>query len=213
MYKTDANKCEVVWTLNINKGYGSGNAPHDLGKFEEVNIEETIPKGMVLESIKFKNMKYILSQEAGDYTVRMSDGSQIVTIHLNQVEKNFSGYKLGNHVNLDVTTKITDPSVKEFVNKAQMFIDGTPLYQVSASTGIDKGFLEKGMEYSGSTAPSAVYTILVNKPGADISAGTLAVKDTLGNDKMIYLPDSFQVSNANTSEACLLYTSPSPRDA
>ena len=199
--KTDANKGEVVWTLNINKGYGSGNAPHDLGKFEEVNIEETIPKGMVLESIKFKNMKYILSQEAGDYTVRMSDGSQIVTIHLNQVEKNFSGYKLGNHVNLDVTTKITDPSVKEFVNKAQMFIDGTPLYQVSASTGIDKGFLEKGMEYSGSTAPSAVYTILVNKPGADISAGTLAVKDTLGNDKMIYLPDSFQVSNANTSEA------------
>ncbi|MCB7059926.1 hypothetical protein, partial [Eggerthella lenta] len=64
--KTDANKGEVVWTLNINKGYGSGNAPHDLGKFEEVNIEETIPKGMVLESIKFKNMKYILSQEAGD---------------------------------------------------------------------------------------------------------------------------------------------------
>ncbi|MFR8543063.1 MAG: hypothetical protein ACLVD8_27415 [Enterocloster sp.] len=70
---------------------------------------------------------------------------------------------MGNHVNLDVTTKITDPCRKEeFVNKAQMFIDGTPLYQVSASSGIDKGASwRRGMEYSGSTAPACrVYTIL-----------------------------------------------------
>ena len=198
--KTDVKKGEVVWTLKINKGYGSGNAPQDLSKFEEVYIEETIPKGMVLESIKFKNMSYMLTEEAGDYTVKMSDGCQKVTIYLNQVAKNFNGYKLGNHVNLDVTTKITDPAIKTFVNKAQMFIDGTPLYQVLASTNIDSSFLEKGMEYSGSTAPYAVYTILVNKPGAHISSSTLTIKDTLGNDKMIYVPDSFQVSNADTSE-------------
>ena len=143
MSKTDEKKGEVVWTLKINKGYGSGNAPQDLSKFEEVYIEETIPKGMVLESIKFKNMSYMLTEEAGDYTVKMSDGCQKVTIYLNQVAKNFNGYKLGNHVNLDVTTKITDPAIKTFVNKAQMFIDGTPLYQVSASTNIDSSFLRR----------------------------------------------------------------------
>ena len=198
--KTDAKKGEVVWTLKINKGYGSGNAPQDLSKFKEVYIQEMIPKGMVLERIKFKNMNYTLTETAGDYTVEMCDGSQMVTIYLNQIAKNFNGYKLGNHINLDVTTKITDPAVKTFVNKAQMFIDGTSLYQVSASTNMNNGFLEKGMEYSGSTAPYAVYTILVNQPGADISSSTLTIKDTLGNDKMIYLPDSFQVSNAETSE-------------
>ena len=85
--KTDEKKGEVVWTLKINKGYGSGNAPQDLSKFEEVYIEETIPKGMVLESIKFKNMSYMLTEEAGDYTVKMSDGCQKVTIYLNQVAK------------------------------------------------------------------------------------------------------------------------------
>ena len=53
-------------------------------------------------------------------------------------------YDMDKHVNLNVTTKITSPTIKDFVNKAQMFIDDTALYQVSAKTSINKGFLEKG---------------------------------------------------------------------
>lgn len=196
--QTDNKNGKVVWTLEINKGYGNGSAPQELSKFEKVDIVETIPQGMVLESIKFKNMNYTLSEQKGDYTVEMDGDVQKVTIHLNKVAENFSGYDMDKHVNLNVTTKITSPTIKDFVNKAQMFIDDTALYQVSAKTSINKGFLEKGMEYSGSTAPSAVYTILVNKPGSDISSTTLTVKDTLGNDKMMYLPDSFKVINDKT---------------
>ena len=46
-----------------------------MSKFEEVYIEETIPKGMVLESIKFKNMSYMLTEEAGDCLLYTSDAA------------------------------------------------------------------------------------------------------------------------------------------
>ena len=106
-------------------------------------------------------MNYTLKPEKGDYDI---DGNK-VTIHLNTVAKNFSGYKMSNHINLNIITKVTDPSIKSFTNSAQMVIDGNMLHKVSATTGFDKSFLKKGMAYSRDTAPYAEYTILVNQPG------------------------------------------------
>ena len=113
-------------------------------------------------------MNYTLKPEKGDYDI---DGNK-VTIHLNTVARNFSGYKMSKHINLNIITKVTDPSIKSFTNSAQMVIDGNMLHKVSATTGFDKSFLKKGMAYSRDTAPYAEYTILVNQPGADISNGT-----------------------------------------
>ena len=45
--QTDNKNGKVVWTLEINKGYGNGSAPQKLSKFEKVDIVETIPQGMV----------------------------------------------------------------------------------------------------------------------------------------------------------------------
>lgn len=189
--KNDTKAGTITWNLNINKGYGN-DAPQNLGRFT-VDVIEYIPEGLTLDHIKFQSMNYTLKPEKGDYDI---DGNK-VTIHLNTVARNFSGYKMSKHINLNIITKVTDPSIKSFTNSAQMVIDGNMLHKVSATTGFDKSFLKKGMAYSRDTAPYAEYTILVNQPGADISNGTLTVIDTLGvPGKMAYVPDSFKVTNA-----------------
>ena len=62
------------------------------------------------------------------------------------------------------------------------------------------------MKYDSSTAPSAVYTILVNAPGAKLSDIPLRIVDTLEGEQMAYIPESIQVTNANTTKPISGYT-------
>ena len=132
--KNDTKAGTITWNLNINKGYGN-DAPQNLGRFT-VDVIEYIPEGLTLDHIKFQSMNYTLKPEKGDYDI---DGNK-VTIHLNTVARNFSGYKMSKHINLNIITKVTDPSIKSFTNSAQMVIDGNMLHKVSATTGFDKSF-------------------------------------------------------------------------
>ena len=128
--KNDTKAGTITWNLNINKGYGN-DAPQNLGRFT-VDVIEYIPEGLTLDHIKFQSMNYTLKPEKGDYDI---DGNK-VTIHLNTVARNFSGYKMSKHINLNIITKVTDPSIKSFTNSAQMVIDGNMLHKVSATTGL-----------------------------------------------------------------------------
>lgn len=204
----NAEKGMVTWELDVNKGYGGGSAPQNLEELGNVDIIETIPAGMLMDSIILKDgyNKYTLEEAKGDYTSEITNNRQTVTIHLNKIAANHGKGIMKKHIQLEVVTRIQDPSVKEFENKAQMIIGDIPLFQVSAKASLDGSYLKKGMKYDSSTAPSAVYTILVNAPGAKLSDIPLRIVDTLEGEQMAYIPESIQVTNANTTKPISGYT-------
>lgn len=191
----DANTGIVNWNLIVNSGYNQWRK-QDITK-HEVDIIEDIPAGMELMDITYNG---VLLSDTGNDAEYEQTGSQVI-IHLNKIK----GFDLGKTQTLVVKTRVADLSIKTktFENRATMVIDGTHLSEAKAKVEIDDYLLVKGMEYDSTTAPTAIYTLQINKMGAKISTlpdGNLEVRDRLESDKVSYvsLDTKFTITDART---------------
>lgn len=191
----DANTGIVNWNLIVNSGYNQWRK-QDLTK-HKVDIIEEIPEGMVLVDITYNG---VLLNDTGDDAEYEQAGRQVI-IHLNKIK----GFELGNTQTLVVKTRVADLSrkIKAFENRATMVIDGNHLSEAKAKAELETSLLEKGMKYDSKTAPTAIYTLQINKMGAKISnlsGGFIEVYDRLISDKISYvsLDTKFTITNART---------------